>query len=247
MVSCGTGVRRRAKHAAQSASSQANHRQCAHGTLQRKASKIVCRSRSKRSWRSNRIREVTQLPNYFTHYWTQVTFERQRNRYESASPRMSHTAGNGFRKRGMHPRDLVYIVTVLNGDLYLMGRMQVRGIYSRAEAARLLGTKDLWERGDEHLVEMRATGTAERYDLKVPTPIAHDLRFLSASGPRGLVFRDERHLDQQTLRVVRRLAPESAGALDRLLDGNGHAGSGGTVSRVDPILSSSRRCPRFVL
>lgn len=177
---------------------------------------------------------MKQLPNYFTHYWTQETFERERARAESAPASMKHTAGNGFRKAGLRRRDFLYIVSVLDGELYLIGRMQVRGIYSRSKAAALLGTKtnNLWD-AKEHVVEIPETGTRDRYDLKVPISIVQKLQFLSASGPRGLAFRDERHLNQQTLRVKRRLLPESANALDRLLDGNGPAVSGGTGSLVD--------------
>lgn len=172
------------------------------------------------------------MPDYFTHYWTRATFERERDRLESAEPRMTHTAGNGFRKAGLHPRDFLYIVSVLDGELYLIGRMQVRGIYSRSKAAALLGTNNLWD-AKEHVVEIPETGTRDRYDLKVPISIVQELRFLSASGPRRLAFRDERHLNQQTLRVKRRLLPESANALDRLLDGDGFAVSGRTGSLVD--------------
>ena len=68
--------------------------------------------------------------------------------------------GNNFRKRGVSVGDSVYVVSLAGGQLYLGGRMTVRAVVSRAEAARLTSRNEgeLYE-ADEWIVDPQQTGT----------------------------------------------------------------------------------------
>jgi hypothetical protein len=56
-----------------------------------------------------------------------------------------------------------------------------------------------------------------RFDLEVPLEVTEQLTFISGNGTKRLKFCVDGHLDQQTLRGVRELHPESAAELDKLL------------------------------
>jgi len=72
----------------------------------------------------------------FTHYWKNDTFEHTwANGHEGE--RLNHTAGNIFANADVKKGDAVYVITVIKGELFLVGRMTVekspqmlkRGVY----------------------------------------------------------------------------------------------------------------------
>jgi hypothetical protein len=121
-----------------------------------------------------------------------------------------------FTKRGVGIGDVIYVVTVLSGDLYLCGKMVAANICDVHKAAKYLGCapEDLWE-ASEHVVASRATPM--RFDLAVPLTITTQLRFAGRKYSKQLTFVAPGRLDQQTLRGVRELEPNSALELDDLL------------------------------
>lgn len=155
------------------------------------------------------------MPRYLTHYWLNQTWER--NRIDNSDgDLLDHIAGNLFRERGVRVGDMVYVVTVIKGSLYVCGKLMVGKICDVDEAAAALGCEpeDLWE-ADEHVLSSAAI--AMDFNLKVPTKLTRRLRFLSGDGAKTLKFRSPDHLDGQTLRGVRELEPASAVELDALL------------------------------
>ncbi len=156
------------------------------------------------------------MPRYFTHYWRNETWERERELWET-NPEgypLNHAADNKFAERGVGAGDYVYPVTLARGELYLLGRMKVEKVCGFEEAAEELGTEDLWDAND-HVVSTEYT--PKRFDLVVPPEVAGRLRFVSGDETKNLAFDSLGHLDRQTLRGVRELDAASAAELDRLL------------------------------
>ena len=154
-----------------------------------------------------------QQPRHYTHYWNTSTCE-----FQPAGV-LDHTAGNDFGRTGVQPGDFVYVTNILRGRLRFIGRMQVQRIVSYDEACRLLDC-DLWE-ADEHCIAVPETATRMSFERYAPLETARRLRFVRADGTIiGLTFRagDPQLLEQQTLRSVRRLTPESAELLDELIE-----------------------------
>lgn len=153
------------------------------------------------------------MQRYFTHYWANKTWENNSN---SEGELLEHIAGNMFFKRGVQLGDIVYVVTVIKGNLYLCGKLEVGLFCNFDEASSILNTDNLWE-AEEHIIASK--GTQMKYDLGVPLEIVRKLRFVSGSKVSGLKFRssNENKLDEQTLRTLRELSVESAIEFDNLL------------------------------
>ncbi|MDP9439571.1 MAG: hypothetical protein M3P49_12660 [Actinomycetota bacterium] len=154
----------------------------------------------------------------FTHYWTNETWKRERRLQQAgrAGDRLEHIASNQFAKRGVESGDGVYPVTVFDGALYLLGRLEVDKVCDVCEAARHLkkATTDLYE-ADDHIIA--AQSTYKHFDLGVPTGLAEQLTFVGGGVTKRLKFDLPGHLNRQTLRGVRELHPQSAAELDKLL------------------------------
>lgn len=151
----------------------------------------------------------------YTHYWANQTCEFYKQLgYTGES--LDHIASNLFRKRGVRRGDNIYVITVTDGQLYLLGKLEASKICSVDEAAKDLNCKpeDLWE-ADDHIVASQATPID--FSLKVPLNITQSLRFIGDGTKKPLKFKSPTKLDQQTLRGVRELDSISAAALDKLL------------------------------
>lgn len=153
---------------------------------------------------------------YFTHYWQNETWDFNREVFEPGEF-LTHIAGNLFTKRGVRVGDIVYVVTVRSGVLFLCGKLKVGHFATPDEAARLTGLsiEELWA-ANEHILASEATEA--RWDLELTVPEARKLEFVSDGIAKGLKFKSRDQLDQQTLRGVRQLMPESAKILDGYLD-----------------------------
>ncbi len=156
------------------------------------------------------------MSHYYTHYWNNETCN-----YQEGAPgkTLEHTAGNMFRSHGVVAGDTVYVVTVRQGILFLIGKMQVAKICNQDEADKLLGT-GLWE-AEEHVIAVSGTGSLENLYRRVSGDVTKALRFYSSTtgSPTPLKYakNNEKLLDQQTLRGIRRLTPSSAMALAKIL------------------------------
>ena len=145
------------------------------------------------------------VPRYLTHYWDNETWEANRGRRGT----LSAIYGNQFFRRGVAIGDLVYVVTVRNGNLLLGGRLEVgsRTKYDKPIVA-------------EWMEEIRAKpDSATDFDaaMEVPRELAERLVITSYRGPVALKF-DEAGLYHQRMRTMRELTPESAAELECLLD-----------------------------
>ncbi len=152
-------------------------------------------------------------PRYFTHYWTNKTWKWNAS---SSNELLNHTAGNLFNDRKVTIGDVVYVVTVIKGKLYVCGRLKVGIVCDLSEAARILnwGTDELWQ-AEEHLIAAEATPM--NFNREIPLELTQSLKFKTGEGLKPLAFTSQEHLDKQTLRGVRELDEESALELDRLL------------------------------
>lgn len=150
----------------------------------------------------------------FTHYWEGRTCDAMLEEgYEGQS--LDHTAGKLFRQRGVSVGDKVYVVNVLKGRLFLIGRLEVAKIVSKSEAERLLGT-DLWD-APEHLVAKPGSATPMHFEREVPLAVTKELIFHGTKGFEPLKFVSDDTLDRQTLRGVRRITEPSAHLFENLL------------------------------
>lgn len=178
----------------------------------------MCSNAHKQGLLCRFVLEGTTVTRHFTHYWTNDTWERERHWQQigHTGERLNHIASNQFVKRGVESGDVVYPVTVLDGSLYLLGRLEVDKVCDADEAARLLETTtmNLYE-ADDHIIA--AQPTSKHFDLQVPTGLTEQLMFVGGRATQRLKFDLSGHLNRQTLRGVRKLHPQSAADLDELL------------------------------
>jgi hypothetical protein len=142
----------------------------------------------------------------FTHYWKNSTWKS----HPGGDDALGHTASNEFRVNKVRPGDRIFIVTNIKGVLHLGGVLLVDRIVGQREAERVFGEK-LWPAKDHAI----GRGAQAFYKgLAVPLKTVKAIRF---SGGKAPVFRKASQLDQQTLRGIRELTPESARLMEELL------------------------------
>jgi len=149
---------------------------------------------------------------FYTHCWKSTI---QRTDAEGAL--LCHDAGRGFKKKGITTGDRIYIVTVSQGQPYLIAAFTVaEPPISYDEACQRL-SNNLWNEDDpDHLIAQPGSETPMRFKRAIPLEMARRLRFYSPEGEKALKFISENAIDKQTLRGVRRLTADSAGLLDTL-------------------------------
>ena len=151
---------------------------------------------------------------FFTHYWFNETWEQSKASSEQNHHQLlHHSAGNLFTKRGVRIGDVIYVITVLKGSLFVCGKMVVGQICDPQTAATILPYAP-WE-AEEHIIASACT--SKNFELKVPDELTKQLRFISGKKTLPLKFNNTTRLDQQTLRGVRQLDSASALLLDKLL------------------------------
>lgn len=158
------------------------------------------------------IFEGDEMSRAFTHYWAGTTVET-----ETEGKLLNHTAGEGLRRSGVRAGDTIYVVNIRQGELYLLGRMEV-GKYADSiqEVIDLIGGEP-WPASD-HLLALPRTATRFSRRRRVADAIVELLKFHTSKGDRGLAFLPDGKLDRQTLRGIRRLTRPSADLLDGVLD-----------------------------
>ena len=141
------------------------------------------------------------MARFWTCHW-QFRYWRPEINQEGRPVRSS--GSNSFRKRGVSVGDIVYIISLSEGHLYLGGRMPVKRIVSKPEAARLWSNDNLCN-AEEWVVDPEQTGTLLHLHRCLSATLTRQLRFESKAGPRPLCFISESELDNQTTRGVREL------------------------------------------
>ena len=148
------------------------------------------------------------MSSFYTHYWSS-TLQRPD---EEGTP-CCHTAGSGFKKKGITTGDRIYIVTVRHGQLNLIGAFTVaEQPISYEEACQRLPYNP-WK-APEHLIARPGSETPISYSRTIPLETAKRLRFDSSGGEKALKFISANIIDKQTLRGIRRLTDASAWLLE---------------------------------
>lgn len=151
---------------------------------------------------------------YWTCHWQNKYWRADINQMHEL---IGHSAGNSFRKRGVSPGDIVYIVSLMNGQLMLGGKMAVGQILNHKQAVEYLENEYLYE-ADEHLVAVERSGTPLHLHRQLEPQVTKRLRFQSKDGPKAPFFVSESKLDNQATRGTRELTEESANLLDAIID-----------------------------
>jgi hypothetical protein len=145
------------------------------------------------------------MARYFTHYWQNKTFEDYQARGTEGEP-FGGLLSNEFISKQMRAGDYLYGVTVLSGELFVLGRMEV-------ERVELYPQNPQWQ---EHAIGRAST--PRHLDNRVPLTIVEQLEFISGGTVARLKFDSPGKLDRQTLRGVRELTANSATLLDGVID-----------------------------
>ena len=122
---------------------------------------------------------------------------------------LEHSASHQYGR--VSPGDRVWIVSVLSEGLTLLGHIQVGQVLTWEEAAKALGTQDLWE-AEFHILAEPGSGEEIR---KIPVNhLADRLRFVSTKGNDHLTLTDGA-VNPQQLQAMRLLDPAAVPLLAR--------------------------------
>lgn len=154
------------------------------------------------------------MKRYWTFHWQKGSWRTKVNR---EGPPVRSSGSNMFKKRGVSPGHVVYVITLADGLLYMGGRMTVERIVSRAEAVRILGNPRLYP-AKEWVIGSEVSGTPLNLHRRLSPALSKRLRFRSPDGKtRGLYFVEDDRLYSQATRGLQELTPESASLLDQIL------------------------------
>jgi len=150
-------------------------------------------------------------------YWT-THWQYRYWQYNREGHPITASGSNLYRTRGVAVEDIVYVVSISDGQLYLGGRMTVSRIVSRAQAVRIRGNPDLYD-ADEWIIAKDDSSTLFNPNRRVTPEDLKRLRFVSARLESKPLFFEPGtdRLDRQATRGVRELTPESAALLDRII------------------------------
>ncbi len=157
------------------------------------------------------------MPRFFTHYWKNSTCNHYRYVLRSGGEPLNGVAGNLFSVKQIKEGDVIFVVSVFSGMLFLVGALTVEYICGKDEAANAwdCSPDEMWDAKDYAVAKC---STEKNYDCLIPLEITKSLRFIAADRTlRPLDFVTEDQLHQQTLRGVRELTPESAHLLTNIL------------------------------
>lgn len=153
------------------------------------------------------------MPRFWTTYWQNRLW---RNDVNAEYSPVCSSGSNLYRKRDVTPGDMVYVVSCIDGQLLLGGRMTVKRIVSRPEAVGIWNNDNLYD-ASEWIIDESEEGTPLNLHRQLAPAISRQLRFESKDGPKGLFFVAENELDRQAIRGVRELTQESAELFDRAI------------------------------
>ena len=151
---------------------------------------------------------------YWTFHWQNRSWRTDVNH---EGRRLRSSGSNRFRDRRVSAGDSVYVITLIDGLLYLGGRMIVGKIVSRSAAAKLLGATNLYP-AEQWIIGAPEEGTPLNLHRRLEPSLSKRLRFRSPDGrTRGLSFVSETRLDSQATRGLQELTEESALLLELIL------------------------------
>ena len=146
------------------------------------------------------------MSKHFLHYWKPSTA-----RAEADTKVLNHTASNQFKR--VSEGDIVWLVTVRDGSLELIGKVKTSLICDQQEAADHLELEpeDLWEAS--HHIIAEDGGLAPVF--VVIQKIASKLRFVSSTGRSALALVDGK-VNPSQLQTMRELSKESSEMLEQI-------------------------------
>lgn len=123
---------------------------------------------------------------------------------------LNHAASNQYKRCRIG--DVVWIVTLREGRLHLVGRIPVNHIVDHDRACVMLNTTNLW-RADYHIISDPNGGDPVRL-IDIHRFAGH-LRFQSPSGNgEGRILMQDGLISGTALQTMRELTPESVDLLD---------------------------------
>ena len=79
---------------------------------------------------------------YFTTYWKNDTWKRRAEEAKHGNKKIDYAAADCFKKRGVERGSVVFIVTDIEGVMFLGGYIKVHEILDINDAARYLGKSE---------------------------------------------------------------------------------------------------------
>ncbi len=142
----------------------------------------------------------------FMHHWKNRLW---RSDVNPENEPITGANGNIFSKRGISAGDVVYVVTLREGQLYLGGRITVGRIGPPADGFEAA----------ERIEAENNSGTRLKLHRRLVPVLSEKLHIVSKDGEsRGLRFVTPTDLDRQALRVMPELTPASAALLDLIIE-----------------------------
>jgi len=168
------------------------------------------------------------MPRYFTHYWSEELCGLHVHDGRSGAF-VEFTAGSGFTRKGVQPGDIMYLMSVFDGQFLLIGRMEVGSVTtSRKEVEKHVDYEV--DVAEEYVLPMPGGATPLFFTRGIPWETVGELRFIGLDGsskPLKLVGYDE--VDEAMLVGVRELTASSAAMLDQVLAEEYDDASSGTA------------------
>ena len=146
------------------------------------------------------------MSKYFTYLWKNDEWKRK---VKDLDQNLIYAASNQFSERGVKVEDTLFIVTVLDGCLYLGGKIIIKQITNRSTAASLLSLNeaDLWKASEYAIASLSSISIFQKNNL-IEGVISHKLEFTDGRGFKNPKLKDGK-LDVQTFRGVRELYDDS--------------------------------------
>jgi hypothetical protein len=146
----------------------------------------------------------------WAHYWKRERVE------DGEGTFVGHSASSVFRQRGVKAGDRMYVVSVLGGQLRVIGRLDVEDVVTQQRADDLFG-RHVWE-GTDHVVARPGSGTQRRLDAFLPASRIGEFEVVGANGevmPVKLNRLDQ--VDVLSLQGLREITARTATLFDHVL------------------------------
>lgn len=157
------------------------------------------------------------MPRSFTLYWSKSLCD---DMYLDglSGEILDYTAGSRSELGGVRHGDQIYVVTVIRGDLFLIGRMTVADVFSNPEQAEALLGYEAWE-ADLHVVADRLASTPMYFLRPVDHAVVDRLRFISNDAQQTTVqHRRDGGINPQSVRGLREIDTDTVLLLEGVLD-----------------------------
>ncbi|HBH51725.1 MAG TPA: hypothetical protein DDY91_07525 [Planctomycetaceae bacterium] len=127
--------------------------------------------------------------------------------------RLIHAASNYYRR--VEVGDTVWIVTLIDQELHLVGKIPVHHVVDHETAEELLNEFDLWC-ADWHIIgDLKKKGSPIRF-IRIHDR-AEDIEFQTDKGPSGGIQIINGRISGTALQTMRQLTPDSAALFEEKL------------------------------